>query len=364
MSSIPTSGSMLLLFLYGFVHLFVRPEQTLLGSRKRRGRRLGLGLHGLIRGLVVADKDANVHLAVDSFQQRPDRRETNRIIVHRHLSSTTAPVQVLHGLRNNVGPELVGSGDGLDVLDHQDAPRLDSGEPKEQGFRHLIVEVGSVVDDHHERGSVVTLHFLGPDFLQEVVVAGVPTVQSIVRTKILVPAVLLRKVSPGPLVLGAGSLGDAGNLHRVELGIRQKIRVGLESFAIVVTNLQQLDGVSVRSRVLADPAVVHGVVEMTPSAAFWAHGLWVEALFVVVEAGGKQKVSFHLVRSGFSGHFPKVLLLGCNRDAGGGFYCWCGGRRRRSLLIVVVIFQSICGGNSSLLGVKPYHQESKQSQKG
>lgn len=86
-------------------------------------------LRGFDGGTVVPDKDTDMHLAVDALEQGLDGGKAQgigRVVV----VFTATPVQVLHDLRDDVGPEPVGLFGGLDVFYNQDASRLDAGEPE------------------------------------------------------------------------------------------------------------------------------------------------------------------------------------------------------------------------------------------
>ncbi|VEU36721.1 unnamed protein product [Pseudo-nitzschia multistriata] len=127
---LPSNYDVALLLRLGSRVLIVWTKQALLSSHKGLGRRPRGRLVGLVGRLVVSDKNANVHLAVDPLKKGLDCWKAERIVRHGVTPSTATPVQILHHLRDDVGPESVGLAVRLDVFHHQNATGLDTGKPE------------------------------------------------------------------------------------------------------------------------------------------------------------------------------------------------------------------------------------------
>ena len=112
-----------------FLPLFVRAEEAFGDSIESVWGCHRVFLRGFDGGTVVPNKDTDMHFAMDALEQGLDGGETLGV-GGVAIVCTTTPVQVLHDLRDDVGPELVGLVGGLDVFYHHDASRLDAGEPE------------------------------------------------------------------------------------------------------------------------------------------------------------------------------------------------------------------------------------------
>jgi hypothetical protein len=78
--------------------------------------------------------------------------------------------------------------------------------------------------------------------------------------KCLVIGVLSRKVSPRPFALRLWSFLYARDLHTMSFASRHKLFISMKASAIVESNLEPLKGLGVIERVMAQPLLVHCVI--------------------------------------------------------------------------------------------------------